>query len=313
MKITFAREENNIYKTFFPSFHRKAVLPSDFPRRGRAYDQASYKCHEWRNLSLYAFPVIAKCLEPAKLREKKIFTAFGFLSRAYRLPEDEYEYVPREMLNIATNYINDNYTQAFGETAGSYNYHMVSAHLPEIRERQGPFTMHNAYPFEGSYAEMRKSFIPGTRKFFYCISFIKNIKSIRLIFILANIPKQIMQRIMARKFKRGHICDPKRTPIKVGKTPKCRDDLIYTKTNGFYSLFRVQEIDENGDFNCTQFNVIDKTFSACPALNFGLVGTFKNQGFKSGIHFVRANNVAGKVILNQGLLFTVPDNVLIEK
>ena len=189
MKITFAREENNIYKTFFPSFHRKAVLPSDFPRRGRAYDQASYKCHEWRNLSLYAFPVIAKCLEPAKLREKKIFTAFGFLSRAYRLPEDEYEYVPREMLNIATNYINDNYTQAFGETAGSYNYHMVSAHLPEIRERQGPFTMHNAYPFEGSYAEMRKSFIPGTRKFFYCISFIKKHQINKTYFYLSKHPK----------------------------------------------------------------------------------------------------------------------------
>ena len=115
---------------------------------------------------MFAFPVIAKCLEPAKLKEKKIFIAFGFLSRAYRLPEDEYEFVPRRILDTATDYINDNYTHAFGETAGSYNYHIVSAHLPEIRDLQGPFTCHNAYPFEGSYAEMRKSFIPGTRKSF---------------------------------------------------------------------------------------------------------------------------------------------------
>ena len=129
----------------------------------------------------------------------------------------------------------------------------------------------------------------------------------------ANIPKQIMQRIMARKFKGGHTCSPKRTPIKVGKTPKSRDDLIYTKSNGFYSLYRVEEIDENGDFHCKQFNVIDKTFPACPGLNFGLVGVFKNHGFKSGMRFVQADDVAGKVILNQGMLFTASNNVLVEK
>lgn len=115
-------------------------------------------------MSLFLFPVVSKCLGPEKLREKKLFTAYGFLSRAYRLPEEEYEYVPVETLQTATKFINDNYTQAYGETAGSYNFHFVSAHLDEIRERQGPFTMHNAYPFEGSYAEMRRSFIPGTRK-----------------------------------------------------------------------------------------------------------------------------------------------------
>lgn len=111
--------------------------------------------------------MIAKCLQPEKVREKKIFIAYGFLSRAYRLPEDEYEFVPHEMLQTATEFINDNYAEAYGETAGSYNFHFVSAHLPEIREKQGPFTEHNAYPFEGSYAEMRKSFIPGTRKSTY--------------------------------------------------------------------------------------------------------------------------------------------------
>ena len=122
-----------------------------------------------------------------------------------------------------------------------------------------------------------------------------------------------MQRILARKFKGNHVCKVKPVPIQVGKTPKKRDDLIYTKVDGIYNLFRVEEILENNDFCCKQFNVIDKMFPVCPGLNFGFVGVFKNHGFKSGIRIVRENEVKGKVILNQGVLFTVSNNVLTEK
>ena len=122
-----------------------------------------------------------------------------------------------------------------------------------------------------------------------------------------------MQRILARKYKGNHTCTTKLAPIAVGKTPKKRDDLIYTLVEGFYSLFRVEEILDNEEYYCRQFNIIDKMFPVCPGLNFGLVGVFKNHGFKSGMKIVRENEVKGKVILNQGTLFTVSKNVRAEK
>ena len=143
--------------------YRHAAFPSDFPRRARIYDHASYKCNEWRQMSLLLFPAILKCLGPDKRHEKSVFMSYSFLSRAMRMPDNEYMEIPEEMIDAATDILNRHYEAAFGPTAGTYNAHIVSSHLKQIREA-GPFTNHNAYPFEGMYSDMRRSFVPGTRK-----------------------------------------------------------------------------------------------------------------------------------------------------
>lgn len=90
--------------------------------------------------------------------------AYAFLSRVMRQPNVEYAIVPEDMIDAAIDILNEHYEAAFGPTAGSYNAHIVSSHLKQMRE-SGPFTSNNAYPFEGMYSEMRRSFAPGTRTY----------------------------------------------------------------------------------------------------------------------------------------------------
>ena len=90
-----------------------------------------------------------------------MFLSYAFLSRAMRMPDEEYGGIPEGMVEEAESILNYHYPKAYGETAGSYNFHIVGSHLQEIR-KQGPLTDYNAYPFEGLYAELRRSFVPGT-------------------------------------------------------------------------------------------------------------------------------------------------------
>ena len=114
-------------------------------------------------MGLLLFPVIARHLEASKRHEKAVFLSFGFLNCAMRLPDQEYHCVPVGQIDDAIGILNESYEKAFGVTAQTYNFHIVASHLKELRE-QGPLTRYTAYPFEGSYAELRRSFQVGTRK-----------------------------------------------------------------------------------------------------------------------------------------------------
>ena len=116
-------------------------------------------------MALFMFPMIVRVLGPAKVHEQSVFLAFSFLSRCMRMPDSEYDLIPDDMITKATDMLNHHYPLAFGATAGSYNYHIVGSHLQEIRQH-GPLTEFNAYPFEGTYAELRRSFMSGTSKLF---------------------------------------------------------------------------------------------------------------------------------------------------
>ena len=114
---------------------------------------------------MYAFHIIVSCLEEQKRAEKSTILAFAFLARAMRLPDDEFEQIPETMLDRASEILMIKHEEAFGATAGTYNFHIVSCHLKFIRESIGCFTDVNAYDFESSYGDIRRSFIPGTRKY----------------------------------------------------------------------------------------------------------------------------------------------------
>jgi len=144
--------------------YRSVVYPTDFPRRSRPYDPSSMKAHEWRQVGLYLFPIIVRCLPASgKGHEKSVFLAFSYLNRCMRLPEEEYQHVAEDMIDEALNILSDSYEKAYGLTACTYNYHLVTAHFKHLRAH-GPLTTHTAYPYESSYAEVRRSFVAGTRK-----------------------------------------------------------------------------------------------------------------------------------------------------
>ena len=112
---------------------------------------------------MFMFPSIIRSLPSDRPHEKSVFLSFSFLSKAMRLPDEEYVNIPEVMVEEAESILNAHYPRAYGDTAGSYNFHIVGSHLREIRAH-GPLTEYNAYPFEGLYAELRRSFVPGTSK-----------------------------------------------------------------------------------------------------------------------------------------------------
>lgn len=159
----FLRTKACLNNDFYETTYRKVVYPTDFPRRSRPYDHPSYKAHEWRQMGLFLFPIIVRCLPSTKGHEKSVFIAFGFLNRAICLPDNEYRNINVDDIDSALNILEEHYEKAFGQTANMYNFHIISAHLKELRAHY-PLTQHSAYVFEGSYADLRRSFVPGTRK-----------------------------------------------------------------------------------------------------------------------------------------------------
>ena len=85
-------------------------------------------------------------------------------------------------------------------------------------------------------------------------------------------------------------------PICLQRTPKTRDDLIYT-FDAEYKLFQVEKIeDDEREHVCKEFNVTNKIFRRQQTLDFGLVGVFQNHGYKTQIVTVRENEIAGKLV-----------------
>ena len=115
---------------------------------------------------MFAFHIIIASLENYKQNERSTILAFAFLARAMRLPDAEFMTIPEEMIDRASEILRDTHERAFGAIAGTYNYHLVGCHLKFLRETLGKFTDLNAYVFESSYGEMRRNFMPGTRKAF---------------------------------------------------------------------------------------------------------------------------------------------------
>ena len=127
--------------------------------------------------------------------------------------------------------------------------------------------------------------------------------------------KQMMQKLLLRKMRPHLSCQNKMKPVRLGRTPKTRDDMIYTFKEGMYRLYHVKAIEENeneNEFTCKEFNIEEKYFRRHQTLDFGSVGVFKNLGYKTVTVVVKDSEIAGKVIAIGCLLLTSSKNVLTE-
>ena len=71
----------------------------------------------------------------------------------------------------------------------------------------------------------------------------------------------MMQKLLLRKFRPHSSCEHKMKPVRLGNTPKTRDDLVYTFEDGTYHLYHVKAISEDmSSFTCKEFNVEEKVF-----------------------------------------------------
>ena len=119
-----------------------------------------------------------------------------------------------------------------------------------------------------------------------------------------------MQKLLMRKYRSHTKCETEMKPIRTGSTTKSRDDLVYVYKDENFTLYQVQEVLENDWFECVELNTEDKFFTRHGSLNFGRVGVFKDHGLTTIIKRIHISEIAGKVVSNMKLLFTVPMNIL---
>ena len=122
-----------------------------------------------------------------------------------------------------------------------------------------------------------------------------------------------MQKNLLAKYRRHGSCKNGMEPVTTNVTAKTRDDLIYTLEEGEYELYKVVEIQEDGNFICRKFNISPKSFLRHPDLDFGKVGVFHYHGFHNILFQVAREDVQGKVFHFHSLLLTISRNVLAEK
>lgn len=157
----------------------------EFPRRIRFLDFAVMKGQEFRNLVLFFFPVVIDCIEKSA-KERKLWLLYAYMMRSCTVQEKEFQNIPLDDITFCCHAFYDLYEKLFSVKNCTYNVHVVSSHLLDIRD-QGPLTATLAFGFENFYGELRHAFVPGT----------------------PSPLKQMMQKILLKRQLIKHQCKPK--------------------------------------------------------------------------------------------------------
>ena len=225
-------------------------VPTEFSRRVRPL-QDGLKSEEYRNMGLFFFPAVVEALEHDHSGQK-LFAHLGYLMRLYYCTEgdsDRYQDLRRVVREDLLRLVE----LSFGRDVMSYNLHLVT-HLEDVLAH-GPLAASSAIPFEGSYADLRRSFTPGT----------------------PGIPGQILSGMLIRLSK-GHSCEkPLRVTPKSKATQKTDDSLLYryNESCDSYSFYRVQKIAENGDMVAREVMTAPAKFGFRINLDWSKVGVFE--------------------------------------
>ena len=267
----------------------KTKVLLEFSRRSRNLDFAVYKAEEFRNLILFFFPYVLECLEK-NAKERSVWLYLAFMIRSCVLPDSEYFNVDVNQIVLSCEKFYKLYEKLFGPNNCTYNTHVLSSHLPQLREL-GPLTKTSAFKFESFYGEIRNSFTPGT----------------------PSPLKQVFENILLKRALAPHSCE-KSTTITNYDTALTSNSLVYTYVNDKVTMYKVLDIDtanevatchEQGKFTCE--------FKETPELSWSSVGVFQKGAICKDIINVPQSEIAGKVIKVGSLLITCPDNVLKEK
>lgn len=262
-------------------------MPREFPRRARKLDLAIMKAQELRNVILFYFPLVTKCLEGSE-KEIKLWQWLAFMTRACVIPEEEYQSVSQNSIKYCQRNFFNAYEQLYGPKNCTYSIHIVSCHLLDIRIL-GPFPETSAFIFESFYAELRKSFQPGT------------ISSV----------KQMLQNVLLKRMLSKHVCR-ETIFLKEKDTAYESNCLIYLYKDNSHVIYKIKSIDGN-TLVCNQLGNHDVELQTSNVLNWSSVGVYRKGGLSSVDVQIDRDCVAGKVMKVDKYLITCPNIVLREK
>lgn len=298
LELTFSVGENRTRMTSrrltHPSVFNELIkfvkVTREFSRRIREMDFAVLKAQEMRNILIFFFPIIVKCIEP-EAKERRVWLLLAFMIRACVLPEIEYVNINENEISYASNQFYTLFEKLFSAKNCTYSVHIIGCHLPQIRAL-GPLTETSAFAFENFYAELRKSFMPGT----------------------VSTLKQMLEKIYLKRTLTYHSCQ-KSIYYSVKDTPLESNSMIYTYENGTYNMYKITKIEkENSEiFHCNIQGKIDIDFDEAADVDWSKVGVFKEGATGNDDIIIEKKNVRGKVLKISSLLITCPINVLLEK
>ena len=275
---------------------RNIQVVREFGRRCRTLDFGVMKAAEFRNVLIFFFPIVLKCIPDEFEEEHEMWLHLVFMIRSCILPNEEFENVDRTHIEYACKKFYHLFEKLFGAINCSYSIHIVPSHLLLIRGDQ-PLTFRSAFKFETFFSEMRKLFQPGTR------------------FPI----KQILQNCYVKRLLENHNC--KKTtffsPLKQSKEGvhpgKENNSLIYTFTeNNIVKMYSIAEKLNENEFLCNEQGRFDIKIPLVPEYNWSSVGVFKEGPKSEDLHKIERKNISGKVIKVQNYLITCPLNVLHE-
>ena len=261
--------------------------PREFSRRIRSLDISVMKGQEYRNIVLFFFPIVIKCIEPNG-KERKLWLLFAVMIRSTVLPENEFKNINLQDVYESSQAFYELYEKLFGPRNCVYNTHIVSSHIVDMRFH-GPLTVTSAFGFESFYGELRHSFTPGTQ----------------------SMLKQCFSKVLLKRSISYHYCQNS-IYYSNKETNLENNTLIYQFKDLSHKMYKIIEI-EDDVLICKQQGRYSYSFPELSKINWSALGVYKQGPLSDEIVKIHKNNVHGKVIPVDDLFITCPNNILREK
>lgn len=271
----------------FNALMQKVKVFREFSRRNRELDFAVLKGQEFRNILLFFFPVVIKCI-PRKAPERKLWLLLVFMIRSCVLPPQEFRNFDLDEIERACEQFYILYEKLFGPGNCSYNTHVVCSHLLEMRHH-GPLTCTSAFSFESFYGEIRNSFVPGTQ----------------------STLKQIFRNILLKRALTFHCCENS-IYYSEKDTALENNSLIYCFKDLEHVIYKIREVRKDSVI-CLKYGKRKHTFEDLPTMNCSHLGIYKKGVISDEKIKIMKKNIDGKVLDIENLFITCPNNILREK
>ena len=274
---------------------RNVQVPGELSRRCRNLDFAVLKASEFRNIILFFFPIVVKCIGNTHVKERRLWLQLAFVVRSCVISNEEFAKINKNIITGHSHSFYKNYEKIYGAHNCTYSTHTVLCHILQIRGDE-PLTERSAFIYESFYAEMKNLFSPGT----------------------ISPTKQILRNCFIKRQLQGHQCT---NTIKYSKMPsieninigKENNHSVYVITEHGHDMYNIIDDNNANTFTCVKQGKFDAQFPELKNVKWSNVGVYKLGPLCSNHVEIPKTNIAGKVIHVDNLLITCPNHVLNEK
>ena len=262
----------------------------EFSRRCRHLDFGVMKAQEYRNLSVFFFPLVVECIPELFSKERKLWLQIAFVLRSCLISNKEFDLIPNTLIKKTTKSFYTNYESLFGKKNCTYSIHMILSHILEIRGDK-PMTDKSAFKYENFYSEIRNLFQPGT----------------------ISPSKQILSNCYMKRLMENHTCERNFFFDTKKKGKEDNSSVYFIDENNEYQFFNIIKINDNETFTCNPQGKFVYKSDIVKDINWERVGVFKVGPYSEEKVTIPRKKIKGKVLRVSDFLITCPNNVLREQ